>query len=182
MIPRIRIVAALALLLSVVLIPAAAAQESTTPPDSAGEILSSGMSAEEKIGAINRLILLNPRNSDLYNNLGVIYAERQEWLLARDAFIAAVQCDPRQPAAHKNLGMVMVKLEQHDTAVAEFEAYQRLSADGGRNAYKMIGDARRDAGDAQAARQAYEDGLRAYGDAFGPGSAELVMAQAVILE
>ena len=191
MIPRIPIVVALIGLLAL-LAPSAvpaqegqeaqAAEETVAAPDSVADILSGAMSDEEKISAINRLILLNPRNSDLYNNLGVVYAEREDWLLARDAFISAVQCDPRQPASHRNLGMVMVELDQIETAVIEFEAYQNLSTDGGRDAHKMIGDAWRRAGDVPTALQAYETGLRAYGEAFGPGSAELVMAQALTLE
>ncbi len=182
MISRVHIIIALTLLLPVVMISAAAAQEQAASPDSAADILSSGLSAGEKIGAFNRLIQLNPRNSDLYNNLGVVYAEQEEWVLARDAFITAIQCDRQQPESHRNLGMVMVHLDQYDTAVAEFEAYQRLSADGGRDAHKMIGDARRDAGDVPGALQAYDDGIRAYGEAYGPGSAELVMAKVLILE
>jgi tetratricopeptide (TPR) repeat protein len=178
---------AVAPLLLSLLAAAAAAQPDTTgqgtaPPDSAADILGSALSPEEKIRALNDLIRLNPRNPDLYNNLGVIYAEQEEWVPARDAFIAAVQCDPRQPEAHRNLGMVMAEMGQVDMAVTEFQAYQKFSTDGGLDAWLMIGDARRDAGDVPAALAAYEEGLRAYGGAYGPGSAELVIARALLLE
>ena len=185
MLPRVHTITAL--LLAAALATCAAAQPDTTqgtvaPPDSATDILTSALTDEEKISALNRMILLNPRNPELYNNLGVIYAEREEWTPARDAFIAAVQCDPRQPEAHRNLGMVMSEMGMYDLAVSEFEAYQKFSDDGGRDAWLMIGDTRHDAGDVPAALAAYESGLQAYGGAYGPGSAELVIARALLLE
>jgi len=187
MLPRVNTIVALTLLLTAAMATAAAAQPDTTrgvtaPPDTASDILTSAMSDEEKISAINRLILLNPRNPELYNNLGVIYAEQAEWPLARDAFIAAVQCDPRQPDAHRNLGMVMAEQGMYDLAVTEFEAHQKFSPGGGRDAWLLIGDARRDAGDVPAAVAAYGAGMQAYGGAYGPGSAELVIARALVLE
>ena len=171
------------MMISVLVVPAAftPAQEGTAPPDSIGDIMSSDLSDDDKISALNKLLLLNPRNADLYNNLGVIYAEREDWILARDSFIAAVQCDPRLPQSHRNLGMVMAALDQPAMAVAEFEAYQRFAGDGGLDAHKLIGDAWRAAGDAPAALESYRNGLEAFGGAFGPGSAELIMAQVLLL-
>jgi len=171
-------------MISVLVAPAAfsPAQEGAAPPDSVGDIITSDLSDEDKISALNELILLNPRNADLYNNLGVIYAEREDWVLARDSFIAAIQCDPRLPQSHRNLGMVMAALDEPAMAVAEFEAYQRFSPDRGLDAHKMIGDAWRAAGAAPFALESYRNGLEAYGGMFGPGSAELIMAQALLLD
>ncbi len=182
MVPRDLISALLALLLLAAVAPAAAQDTNSAASDIPVDVMSSDLSDEEKISALNELLLLNPRNADLYNNLGVIYARREEWVPARDAFIAAIQCDPRLPESHRNLGMVMSKLGMPDMAVAEFQAYQRFSADGGLDAWLMIGDAWRDAGQADQALQAYREGLGAFGGAYGPGSAELIMAQILLLE
>jgi len=172
------------LMISILVVPAAfsPAQEGLASQDTLGDIMTSDLSDDDKISALNELLLLNPRNADLYNNLGVIYAEQEDWVLARDSFIAAVQCDPRLPQSHRNLGMVMAALDQPALAVAEFEAYQRFSRDGGLDAYKMIGDAWRTAGDAPVAMESYRNGLAAFGGVFGPGSAELIMAQVLLLE
>lgn len=176
---HIPIILAVLLLLAPVVAPA---QVGKAPPDSLVDVMSSDMTDEEKISALNRLLQLNPRNADLYNNLGVIYARREEWIPARDAFIAAVQCDPRLPESHRNLGMVMSHLGQPDTAVSEFQTYQRFAGGGGLDAWQLIGDVWRDAGQDDQALQSYRDGLAAYGGAFGPGAAELIMSQALLLE
>lgn len=181
MISRTRLQIAMTALLLLSASPALP-QVGTAPPDTIVDVMSSDLSDDEKISRLNELILLNPRNADLYNNLGVIYARREEWITARDAFITAVQCDPRLPQSHRNLGMVMTHLDMPDMAISEFEAYRNLAEDGGLDAYKMIGDALRQAGRDEEALQSYRDGLEAYGGAFGPGSAELIMTQLLMLE
>ena len=181
MVSRTRILLLLASLL-ILMTASTLAQEGVAPQDTLGDIMFSELSDDEKISVLNEQLLLNPRNADLYNNLGVIYAEREDWVLARDAFIAAIQCDPRLPQSHRNLGMVMVNLDQPTMAVTEFEAYKRFSADGGLDAHKMIGDAWRAAGDDALALQSYRNGMEAFGGVFGPGSGGLILALARLLE
>ena len=146
------------------------------------DVMSSDLSDEQKIAEINRLLALNPQHSDLYNNLGVIYAEREEWIPARDAFIAAVQSDPRMPEYHRNLGMVLNQLDMPEMAVAEYEAFMRLSAPGGLEAYRLIGDVWRRAGNVPAALAAYREGIEAFGNAYNEETAQMVMAQVLLLE
>ena len=161
---------------------AAAVRAQQAPPDTTEVILRDDMSDDEKIAALNRLLVLNPRNSELYNDLGVIYAGREDWLPARDAFIAAIQSDPRAPASHRNLGLVMTKLEMYDMALSELDAYRRLAPDGGGDAWKLIADARRRSGDLTGAAAAYESGLEAYGQVFGPDTCDLVMGRLALAE
>ncbi|MBK9303438.1 MAG: tetratricopeptide repeat protein [bacterium] len=161
---------------------AAAVRAQQAPPDTSEVILRDDMSDDEKIAALNRLLVLNPRNSELYNDLGVIYAGREDWLAARDAFIAAIQSDPRAPASHRNLGLVMTKLEMYDMALSELDTYRRLALDGGGDAWKLIADARRRSGDPQGAAAAYESGLEAYGQVFGPDTCDLVMGRLALAE
>lgn len=113
------------------------------------------MTVDEQIADLNAKILREPRNAEHYNNLGVLYAERQQWLLARDAFISAVQANPLDADFHRNLALVLVQLENHELAVSEFQAYQRLDPEGGPDAWRLIGDAWRHAGDVEQARRAY---------------------------
>ncbi|MDO9695517.1 MAG: tetratricopeptide repeat protein [Candidatus Latescibacteria bacterium] len=161
---------------------AVAAGAQQAPPDTAEVILRDDMSDDEKIAALNRLLVLNPRNSELYNDLGVIYAGREDWVSARDAFIAAIQSDPRVPASHRNLGLVMTKLGVYDMALSELDAYRKLAPDGGGDAWKLIADARRRSGDSDGAAAAYESGLEAYGRVFGPDTCDLVMGRIALAE
>lgn len=117
------------------------------------------LTVEEEIADLNARILKDPRNGELYNNLGVIYAERGDWLLARDAFIAAVQANPLDADFHRNLGQVLLKLENYDMAIAEFGTYQRLDPAGGLDADRRIAEAWRLAGDLAQARKSLETAL-----------------------
>lgn len=118
------------------------------------------MTPDEQIFDLNRRILEDPRNAELYNNLGVLYAEKQEWVLARDAFLSAVQGNPREADYHRNLALVFSRLEAYDLAVREFEAYQRLDLTGAPDAWRLLGETWRQAGDAKQARETLETGLR----------------------
>lgn len=118
------------------------------------------LTPDEQISDLNRRILEDPRNAELYNNLGVLYAEKREWVLARDAFISAVQGNPREADYHRNLALVFKRLEAYDLAVREFEAYQRLDLTGAPDAWRLLGETYRQAGDARQAREMLETGLR----------------------
>lgn len=155
-------------------LPQPAAAQAPPPPPAAEEalplgpeeIMASDMSVEEKIAGINRLLMMNSRNSDLYNNLGVLYAEQQDWGKAREAFLTAVQLAPRNAGHHKNLGLALSEQGQTQMAVMEFEAYRRLDEAGGADAGLLIGDAWKKAGDAEQALAAYRTTLEARGQAY----------------
>jgi len=149
---------------------------------SSNDILGMDLSVEEKAAAINELILKDPRNAALYNDLGVLYAQGEQWLQARDAFIAAIQANPRDADMHRNLAMVSVHLEQYDMAEAEFRTYQRLAPDGGVDAYRLIAEALRRAGRADAAEAAFREGLTALSGSFDLPQARLVTGLARLFE
>jgi tetratricopeptide (TPR) repeat protein len=140
----------------------------TAVPDTLASGSGGGDAAvEQRIAELNAKILRDPRNGDLYNDLGVIYAEQENWVLARDAFIAAVQAKPIEASFHRNLAFVMMRLENYDVAAQEFFAYQQLSLDGGHDAYHFIAEAWRRAGETEKAREAYQEGLKALGPGGG---------------
>ncbi len=77
---------------AVVLWTGLAAFAQTEPPTGTVESgLAPELSVEEKIAQINAKILANPKVAENYNDLGVLYTEKADWALARDAFISAVQ-------------------------------------------------------------------------------------------
>ncbi|MFO7654487.1 MAG: tetratricopeptide repeat protein [Candidatus Krumholzibacteriia bacterium] len=119
------------------------------------------LSPQEKIRELNARILKNPTDGDLYNNLGVVYAQQEEWALARDAFLSAVQAKPMEADFHRNLGLVFMRLDDPDLAVREFEAYRRFSPTGGADAWRLSAEAQRRAGDTEAARKTYRKGIEA---------------------
>ena len=158
------------------------AQEEEPAPLSPEEIMHSDLSFEEKVSGLNRLLVLNPRDPDIYNNLGVLYAEREEWGLARDSFLAAVQSSPMTPSHHRNLGQVLVELGEYGMAVAEFEAYARFTPGLVPDAALFIGDAWTRAGDQAAALAAYDKGLTDLAGVYDGVTAQLVMRKARILD
>ena len=136
------------------------------------------LSLEERIAELNSKLLQDPRNGDLYNNLGVIYAGEENWLAARDAFIAAVQSNPVEADFHRNLAQVFVHLENYDVAVQEFAAYQQLDPLGGADAFRLMGEAWRQAGQAEQAVGAFQRGLSALPASEGTERMRLILALA----
>ncbi len=168
--------------LAVVMMTAVTVSAQPAPPDSSAAPPRAAVSDADRIAEINRLLAENPRNAQLYNELGTIYADRENWVAARDAIIAAIQSDPRAPDSHRNLGLVLIKLGELDMALTEFEAYRKLSPEGGLDAWKLIAEARRRAGDPAGAAAAYETGIAAYGGVFNSGSYDLIMGRLVLAE
>ncbi len=158
---------------------AVSAQVAASPPPGAPPDSTAGTEPktfEEKVAELNRQILANPRDGRLYNNLGFLYTQQEEWLLARDAFIAAVQANPKEADFHLNLGNVFLKLEQYDLAVREYEAYRKFDSFGAPDAPLLIGEAWRSAGEAEKARAAFQDGIAELGQKLGTEGLRLVLA------
>jgi tetratricopeptide (TPR) repeat protein len=146
----------------------------------AGQALALGQAEEptreEKIAELNAKVLANPADAKSWNDLGVIYAQDNEFELARDAFIKAVQGDPRQGDYHRNLGLAFSRLDMHDMAAAEFQAYRRLDTMGGKDYWRLIGGAQVRAGQNDAARTTFQEGLSILGDVPNPEGLRLVLA------
>jgi len=153
------------------------ADSAVAPTDVSGA--SSGIkTTEERISDLNAKILAEPRNADHYNNLGVIYAEQEEWLLARDAFISAVQANPIEASFHRNLGHVLVRVENYEMAASEFAAFRRLDMAGGTEGYRLMGDCWVQAGQLEQAATAYGEGLDVLPAEEGTEKMRLVLAMA----
>ena len=163
--------------------PSAGAQQST-PVDTLedGSIIFSvtddadrQLTPEEKIAELNERLKKNPADGRSWNDLGVLYAQQQRYDIARDAFIKAVQADPTQGDFHRNLGLAFSKLGMYDLALAEFEAYRRNDAMGGLDYWRLIGSAQLAAGQTEAARQTYQEGIDSLSPALGEEGLRLVL-------
>ncbi len=175
---------------------AAAGTQTDAPPDTSGlisidpstygasveQIMAGPGDDEAKIAALQRLLVTDPRNVAAYNNLGVLHARRGEWPQARDAFLSAVQVDPRLPEPHRNLGLAFLNVGQGELAVRELEAYARLAGPEGRDAWRLLGDALRRSGDLAGARRRLEHGLEVLGEPFDGEKARTVMMLVKVLE
>jgi tetratricopeptide (TPR) repeat protein len=140
---------------------------------------------EQKIASLNKRIMemqgrgeTGPALGDLYNDLGVLHAERQEWAPARDAFIRAVQAKPFDPDFHRNLGKVFEQLQDYDLAIGEYTQYLESGGAAALDAYRALGRVNELVGDIPAARAAYQDGLAALGRAPSAETCRLALALA----
>ncbi len=171
-----------ALLLSVLLSGTALAQVTTVVDTANGggvhyirPEIGDDMSDEEKISVLNEKLLADPTDGKSWNDLGVIYATNEEYDKARDSFIRAVQTTPTEGDYHRNLGMVFSRLGMHEMAVAEFGQYRNFDKLGGRDFWRLIGGAQKQAGMIDEARATFEEGIKAFEPGLGPDGFRLVL-------
>lgn len=132
--------------------------------------LGAQLSPAEKIAELNQRIVAmqakgerGPQLGDLYNDLGVLHAQQEEWTQARDAFISAVQVKPYDPDFHRNLALVFLRLEEFDLAISELKVYREQGGGQARDAYRLQAQAQLQIDDVGAARATLREGLRDLG-------------------
>lgn len=130
---------------------------------------------DDRIAILNQKLLANPADAKSWNDLGVIYANREEFDLARDAFIKAVQANPTEGDYHRNLGLVFSRLNMFDMAVAEFGQYRKYDQLGGHDYWRLIGSAQQAAGHLDDARQTYQEGIDSFAPDLGEDGFRLVL-------
>ncbi len=147
--------------------------------------LDAELTPAEQITSLNKQIMemtakgeKGPLLGDLYNDLGVVHAQQEEWAQARDAFIHAVQAKSYDPDFHRNLGLVFLKLEDYDLAVSELEAYRAAGGAAALDSYRLIGQTYEKMGLPADARKAYSDGLEALGREPNPETCRLALGLA----
>ncbi len=151
----------------------------TAKPDTAappGTEVPAPLTDDEKIAALNARLNANPADGKAWNDLGVIYARQENFEMARDAFISAVQTAPREADFHRNLGLAFSRLGDPDLALQEFEAYRRFDTLGGRDFWRLIGGAQAHAGAIDEARATYKEGLAILSTGGGPETLRLALA------
>jgi protein O-GlcNAc transferase len=70
----------------------------------------------------------DPRNPQLHDELGSIYAQQASWESARKEFAAAIELDSQLPAPHLHLGLALQALHQPDS-LSQMEQAHALAAD-----------------------------------------------------
>jgi len=84
-----------------------------------GVLLAEAKRTDEAIQAFRSLTEDFPELPEPYNNLAVIYAERGQYGLARDALETAVRNNPQYATAQENLGDIYVQLARDAYAHAQ---------------------------------------------------------------
>ena len=135
-----------------------------------------GLTIEEKIERLNQSLTNNPTDAQGWNDLGVLYTQLNQFPLARDAFIKAVQVEPEEGDYHRNLGLVFSRLDMFDLAASEFDAYRRFDTMGGIDYWRLIGGALAQAGQVDRAREEYQAGITALESPLGPEGLRLILA------
>lgn len=162
--------------------PPAAAQEEPAAEWSVELELETAETPQEKIESLNRQIMdLKARGiqgaqlGDLFNDLGVLHARQQDWPPARDAFLHAVQAKPADPDFHRNLGLVLMRIDEYEMAATEFMVYRDLSGGLAQDAYRLLAQAQVRLGDLAQAREVYRQGLQTLGRTPGPEVCRLIL-------
>lgn len=127
-------------------------------------------SPEQKIADLQRQIAEKQRRGeltaelgDLFNDLGVLYAQQEQWPEARVAFIQAVQAKRHDADFHRNLALVAIQLEDYDLALAELEEYRTRGGPRALDVHRRLAQVHLTLGDVDAARAAYRRGLEILG-------------------
>ncbi len=59
------------------------------------------------ITEMREAVIVDPRNAELHDGLGSLYAQQQEWKDAQREFLTAIDLDPQFAVAHLHLGVAM---------------------------------------------------------------------------
>jgi Flp pilus assembly protein TadD len=86
-----------------------------------GNALAKGGQHEEAVKALNKAIELNPKDSEIWNNRGIILFVLKRNKDAILSFEKATSLDPRNAEAWYNRGMVFCNLERYEDAVNSLE-------------------------------------------------------------
>ena len=74
---------------------------------------------DQAIAAYSRAIELNPKLAEVYNNRGIVYAEKGELDCAIDDYEKAIELDPKFAEAYSNRGATYSEKSEFDRAIAD---------------------------------------------------------------
>jgi len=69
----------------------------------------------------NKVLKINPKFINAYNNLGVIFKELKDYPKAIDSLKKAIEIEPNYVEAYNNLGVVFQEIEEYQKAIHCFE-------------------------------------------------------------
>ncbi|HLD23136.1 MAG TPA: tetratricopeptide repeat protein, partial [Sulfuricurvum sp.] len=74
------------------------------------------------IQSYQKAIKLNPKYSDAYYNLGIVYGKEDEYDKAIEVYQRAIELNPKNDKAYNNIGVIYKNKEEYDKAI---EAHQK---------------------------------------------------------
>lgn len=86
-----------------------------------GNALASGGQYEEAVKALDKAIELNPKDSEVWNNRGIVLFFLKKSKEAIWSFERSTTIDPRNAEAWYNRGIVLCSLERYEDAVVSLE-------------------------------------------------------------
>jgi tetratricopeptide (TPR) repeat protein len=105
-----------------------------------------------------KALLLNPKNAEAYNCIGVIFYEKNEYKKAIKEYEKAILCDPGLPYTYVNLGTSCYLLKQYKKAIGLYNKALKIAP--------QYSDAYNGLGDAYYALKQYEKAIDAYNEAI----------------
>lgn len=119
----------------------------------------------QKIGNIEKAVedydfLIQNKNGSVkvFNNLGAIYANKKEYIKAKDLFLKALQENPDMAEAHENLAELFLETEDYAMAIEEYKKAIELEPDNV-TAHFNLGIAYEKCADFSKAKDAWERAL-----------------------
>ena len=113
----------------------------------------------EAVRAYEAAVRADSTNATVLNNLGGAYRKAQQRSLAAAAFRKAIAINPALVLPHKNLGMTLITVGDHDGALAELREAERLSS-GDAQTLGAIGALLAERGDIAGSVDAFSRALR----------------------
>jgi tetratricopeptide (TPR) repeat protein len=117
---------------------------------------------DQAISFLRESINLDPKNANLYNELGVIYAAKNEFYNAIEYYQAAIKYSPNLTVAYINLGEAYVKINKYEEALNAFKKVLSLDKNNSRCYYDM-GVLHRELSDEKTAEKYFRE-VRRIGD------------------
>ena len=90
---------------------------------------------EQAIQDYDFLIQNKLADADVFNNLGVIYANSKEYQRAKELFLKAVKSNGKKAEIHDNLAEVLMQIKDYKTAIEEYDKVTELESGNTRAMY-----------------------------------------------
>lgn len=90
---------------------------------------------EQAIQDYNFLIQNKLADADVFNNLGVIYANSKEYQRAKELFLKAIKSNGKKAEIHDNLAEALMQIRDYKTAIEEYNKVTELESGNTRAMY-----------------------------------------------
>ncbi|MDB2476136.1 tetratricopeptide repeat protein, partial [Paracoccaceae bacterium] len=123
-----------------------------------GNILQQRGHFEGAIAAYSKALSIEPNNANLYNNIGIAYANLKRFDAAIEAYKKAIALEPTNASFHNNVGISYAGIGEHNVAIDAYNKALSLKSDYPEVYYNMA-SALSESGQLERAIWAYEQAL-----------------------